>query len=211
MSSGELDARLIRERLAQLASPIDQATAVLDLGCGCGRVLRHWKGVEGTRFYGSDYDPRLTDWCRDNLPFATVITNGSEPPLAFEPDSFDVIYAISLFTHLAEGTQERWMSEVTRVLKPGGVILFTTHGEVFTNHLTPGELDAYRQGRLILHNRDVSGMEACAAFHPPAYVAEQLLPGAGLEPVAAVPGDWPPTGDWSPMVLQDKHLARPPP
>ena len=70
--------------------------AVLDWGCGCGRVIRQWGQVENTQIYGSDYNPELIAWGRSALPFARLSTNGLAPPLPFPDDSFDFLYGISV-------------------------------------------------------------------------------------------------------------------
>jgi len=56
-------------------TPLDSRSRVLDFGCGCGRVLRHWSGVHGTGVYGCDINPKMVDWCNEHLPFADVALN----------------------------------------------------------------------------------------------------------------------------------------
>jgi ubiquinone/menaquinone biosynthesis C-methylase UbiE len=63
--------------------------------------------------------------------FAQFEVNGLAPPLAYEANHFDFIYALSVFTHLPESLQTAWMSELARVLKPGGYLLMTTHRECY--------------------------------------------------------------------------------
>ncbi len=47
-----------------------------------------------------DIDPQAIAWCRRSLPFAAFSTNNSRPPLGFPDQSFDLVTAISVFTHL---------------------------------------------------------------------------------------------------------------
>src|SRR5690606_11385803 len=50
-----------------------------------------------------------------------------------EPDaSVDLLYGISVMTHLTELNQQLWLEEISRILKPGGCALLTTHGEYAT-------------------------------------------------------------------------------
>ena len=123
--------------------------AVLDFGCGCGRIARHWASLEGPEFFGCDYNQEFVDWCTSNLPFLTVRSNQLEPPLPYDAECFNLVYAISVFTHLSEPKQSEWMSELRRVLQPGGLLLFTTKGDGHAHELTkPGRpgLEAYREG-----------------------------------------------------------------
>jgi hypothetical protein len=43
LHGGELGARTVPELLAASGRPIEECQAILDFGCGCGRVLRQWK------------------------------------------------------------------------------------------------------------------------------------------------------------------------
>jgi hypothetical protein len=78
------------------------------------------------------------------------------------------------------------MNELSRVLKPGGYILLSTHGESYSDRLNEGERRQFASGRLVVKN-DVKapGTNMCAAYHPPEYVREEL--GRGLELVEHVP------------------------
>jgi len=137
--------------------------AMLDFGCGCGRVVRHWIDLEGTDIHGVDYNPVLIDWCRNNLTFATFGVNKLGEKLDFEEDKFDFIYAISVFTHLTADLQDFWIGELRRILKPGGHLLITTHGESFLHVLTREERERYEQGELVVARANYPGTNLCSA------------------------------------------------
>ncbi len=105
-----------------------RAGTVLDFGCGCGRLVRHLPARTDAALYGTDLNARLADWCAQNLP-GRFSTNGLRPPLAYQDAQFDVMYALSVFTHLREETQRAWLVEFARILKPGGLALITFHDE----------------------------------------------------------------------------------
>ena len=80
------------------------------------------------RFTGCDVDAEAVAWCSANLEGGPFFVNSPEPPLPCEPEQFDLVYAISVFTHLDEPAQQDWLAELRRVLKPGGIALVTLHG-----------------------------------------------------------------------------------
>jgi SAM-dependent methyltransferase len=149
--------------------------AILDFGCGCGRVLRQWASLEGPELHGTDYNHVLVEWCAANLPFAELSVNRLEPPLPYPDERFDLIYAMSVFTHLTEAQHHAWMAELRRVLRPGGLLVFTTHGDAHLGFCTEEELAAYRRGELVVLNPDMAGRNACGALHPRAWVVDTLL------------------------------------
>jgi SAM-dependent methyltransferase len=174
--SGEQHAELVRDLLREQGDAIDALDAILDWGCGCGRVMRHWSRLPRTRVFGCDINRRMVEWCAANLEFAEVSVTGLEPPLPYEQSSFDLIYAFSVFTHLSEDLQHEWIRECLRVLKPGGYLMLSTMGEYYLSlqRLTEAERDAFANGRLVVLYQRAAGTSLCSAYHPPTYVRDQL-------------------------------------
>ena len=54
--------------------------------------------------------------------------------------------AISVLTHLPVKTQLAWRDELGRVLRPGGHLLLTVHGEAYFEQLTNEERLIYAEG-----------------------------------------------------------------
>jgi SAM-dependent methyltransferase len=104
--------------------PLSPRDRVLEFGCGCGRVARWWLDLCPARFDGCDVQGRLIDWCAQNLRGEYRLTL-LDPPLPYEAASFDLIYALSVFTHMREPGAVAWLAEMARVLKPGGLALLT--------------------------------------------------------------------------------------
>jgi SAM-dependent methyltransferase len=143
--------------------------AVLDFGCGVGRVLRYWHRVP-VEMYGTDINPDLIGWARDNLRFARFATNPLEGPLPYADGTFGFVYALSVFTHFPEPLQIPWLAELLRVLRPGGLLYFTTHGSWYSNRFTPEQAAAFNLGRLVVVEATRAGSNFCAAYHPESYV-----------------------------------------
>jgi SAM-dependent methyltransferase len=156
--------------------PLDEVDSVLDFGCGCGRVTRWFESFEGA-VAGSDVSRPAVEWCRDNLPFGSFEVNGLEPPLAFDRASFDLVYALSVFTHLTEELQLAWRDEVLRVLRPGGLFLLTTHGRSYVPRLDGDERSRFERGELVVRWGDIPGTNLCSAYHPEQFLRETFAQG----------------------------------
>jgi SAM-dependent methyltransferase len=167
--------------------PLAELESVLDFGCGCGRVTRYWRDFGG-RVTGTDLSRGAVEWCRSNLPFASFEPNGLAPPLAFPDDSFDLVYALSVFTHLTGDLQLAWRDELRRVLRPGGFLLLTTHGNSYMPRLDEGERARFDAGELVVRWGDVAGTNLCSAYHPETYLRDTFADGFAfleLEPEGA--------------------------
>jgi SAM-dependent methyltransferase len=180
LESGRQQAEIIRAAAERNGSPLESAGSLLDFGCGCGRVLRHWAGLERAAVFGSDYNEGLAAWCAANLPFATVSVNELAPPLRYEDGQFGLVYAISVFTHLPHDLERAWIDELSRIVAPGGLLLVTTHGDSYADRLDATERAAYDSGEAVVRWPSVAGSNLCTTFHPKRYVRERLAPGLEL-------------------------------
>jgi SAM-dependent methyltransferase len=133
--------RLAAEALAApLGDSLSGLRSVLDFGCGAGRVLPHVSAlIPGAACVGCDVDPTAIAWNSRHLPRWSWRLCGPEPPLPFETGAFDLVYSISVFSHLDEPLQDRWLADVARVLRPGAVALLSVHG--------PHAFEQFRSGR----------------------------------------------------------------
>lgn len=176
IESGRRGAESIRTMLDRHGIVLDQSTPILDFGCGCGRVTRQFAAL-GPAVHGTDLNPALVAWCRRHLTFGRFEINGLAPPLPFEDGRFALVYALSVFTHLPESLQAAWMQELRRVVRPGGHVLFTTHGVRYLSELEPADRDRFAAGQLVIRRDDRPGSNVCGAYHPETYVREHLARG----------------------------------
>src|SRR5688572_816163 len=202
LQSGRTTNDAIRSLLNKHGVKIEQFASVLDFGCGVGRIMRHWSTTQGPQWHGTDYNPDLINWCTNNLKFAEFRINTLSGPLPYDDASFDFIYVFSVFTHLDERLGFFWINELSRVLKPGGYLYLTTHGEYFLTGMTPEEREQFRDGKLVVREEQRSGENICAVFHPVDYVQQKLA--QDLLVVDFVPGN--DTTDTE----QDVHLVKKP-
>src|ERR1700682_191971 len=175
LKAGSLAAASITEAVRARGMSVAQLGAILDFGCGCGRVLRNWHSLEQTRVCGTDYNPKLIEWCRTNLPFGEFQVNQLSPPLPYKSGEFDLVYALSVFTHLTEDLQFLWVKELSRVIKPGGYLVLSAHGESYIHRLNRAERERFEAGHLVVKNNvNAPGSNTCSAYHPQTFVRDTL-------------------------------------
>ena len=167
----------IQEAAAGFAAPVAEMRAILDFGCGCGRVARHWAAVEGPEVHGCDYNPDLVAWCRANLPHLRATGNQLAPPAPYASGSFDLIYALSVFSHLDEGRQRAWLAEFERLLRPRGLLVLSVLGEKLRHRLDRGERARFDAGEMVVQRPQRAGSNLCTVYHPPSCMSEILRAG----------------------------------
>lgn len=155
---------------------------ILDWGCGPARVVRHFPKLLGntTEIHGTDYNPNTIAWCKENIPGAQFAINQLDPPTSYSNGKFDLVYGISIFTHLSEQNHSKWFDELMRISKKGGVLLLTTHGDVFKAKLADQERQLFEQGKLVERGKVVEGHRVFAAFQPPSYMRQLFEPQAEI-------------------------------
>ena len=137
------------ESMLQLAGrKLGSFSNILDFGCGCGRVTRALSYRRKSRqgLYASDVDPEAIAWCQKNYGnLAEFSVNNEEPPLAYADSTFDLVFGVSIFTHLQEDRQFRWLDELSRVTKPDGCLIFSVHGEDLVHYIDAEHQEEFRQ------------------------------------------------------------------
>jgi SAM-dependent methyltransferase len=99
---------------------------VLDVACGTG-VVSITAARHGARVTAVDLTPELLDIARQNGRIANLSIDwheGDVEALPFENETFDVV--VSQYGHIFAPRPDVAVSEMLRVLKPGGVIAFST-------------------------------------------------------------------------------------
>jgi len=167
IKGGALAAYSIEKTLKSVDSKLDDLESVLDFGCGCGRVLSHLQKYNKTKFFGTDYNHMSINWCKQNLPFAKFRINSLKPPLSYDNEMFDFIFAFSVLTHLTIDTQKEWIIELTRILKNGGFLLVSTHGDFERGAIIDSkDRKKFDNGNIIVQDSLNEGENMCMAYHP---------------------------------------------
>lgn len=112
----------VYERVEQLT----RGPAVLDLGCGTGnvalRLARHGFDVTGV-----DLSPEMLDVARQKTPSGGALrwieASAIELVDHFQPESFDTITSVLLFSELSEAEQTETLRQCHRILRPSGQLI----------------------------------------------------------------------------------------
>jgi SAM-dependent methyltransferase len=167
--------RSCRERMERLLPPdwSWEGKRVLDFGCGAGRTLRHFLAeAERAEFHGCDIDGPSIVWLQDHLsPPLHIFRNGEAPSLPRPDGFFDLVYAFSVFTHLAD-QWAGWLLELHRVLKPGGLLFATFLNEPFWAVYGSGDWDEDRIGMNVIKKWNPWAEGGPIVFHSEWWIRE---------------------------------------
>ena len=159
----------------------DKKISVFEWGCGPARVVRYIDSTlkdKKANLYGADYNRKSIEWCSKNIHNVQFFNNNLEPPFPREITAgmFDCVYAISVFTHLSEKLHYLWLEELFRVIKHKGILIFTTHGDLYSRLLHGEDKDKYCSGHLVSKDLNVEeGKKFYGSFHPPEFIRNRLL------------------------------------
>jgi SAM-dependent methyltransferase len=105
---------------------VSPGQSVLDVGCGTG-VAAITAALGGAKVSGLDLTPQLIERARENAELANVSIDwreGDAEEMPFGNAEFDVV--LSQYGHMFAPRPDVTVSEMLRVLKPGGTIAFST-------------------------------------------------------------------------------------
>jgi SAM-dependent methyltransferase len=108
---------------------LDRGSRVLDFGCSSGRhlrVLAAWR--PDVVWMGCDPNREAIEWADEHLPGIDFFVSPQEPPLDLETGSLDAVLGVSVWSHFSAGAAERWLGEMHRLLRTGGLLVLTTQG-----------------------------------------------------------------------------------
>jgi SAM-dependent methyltransferase len=205
LEQGRRHNEIVREAVARAGGEVGAGTRILEWGCGCGRMTRWWADLPEAEIHGCDYNPKLVRWVDRHLPFVEGRTNDLRPPLPYPAAEFDVAYAISIFTHQTDELAQIWMAEIHRVLRPGGLFFFTTHGCAYRDRLSAHDAARFDAQESVVLFPGAEGSNLCASYHHPGWVREHLC--RDFELIELRQAHELPAGDLDGL-LQDRWLVR---
>lgn len=192
-------ADMLAEDLRRVGSSLEEVTRGLDFGCSSGRVVRVLEAAyPDAEWHGVDPNAEAIAWAREHLPGIEFRQSPQDPPLDYPDGTFDLVMAISIWSHFGEVAAVRWLEEMRRIIRPGGFLVLSTHGlQSVAHYASTGErsLSQLTQIRRELYRRGfwfapefgeegdwgVKHAEWGTAFLTPEWLARQALPEWSIE------------------------------
>ncbi len=111
-----------------VGQPLTRIDSMLEFASGFGRFTRHLAKVLPGRVTCADVLPGANDFVRAQFGVQTM-ESSRDPEALGVPRQFELVFVLSLFTHLPPDTWGRWLKALYALVQPGGTLVFTVHNE----------------------------------------------------------------------------------
>ena len=114
--------------------PLLETESMLEFAAGFGRFTRHLVKVLPGRVTCSDVMPGSINFLREQFDVESF-ESSHDPENLVLPATFDLVFVLSMFTHLPPRMWIPWLHALKRSVKPGGILLFSVHNEAVANEI----------------------------------------------------------------------------
>ena len=120
--------------LETVDQPLLKAGSVLEFAAGFGRFTRHLVKVLPGRVTCSDVMPGSVEFLREQFG-VDGFASSHDPEKVTLPGSYDLVFVLSMFTHLPTRMWAPWLRTLKRSVKPGGLLVFSVHNEAVAREI----------------------------------------------------------------------------
>jgi SAM-dependent methyltransferase len=99
---------------------------VLEFAAGFGRFTRHLARAMPTRATCTDIQPGSVEFLREQFAVEAFYSALNPGDIVY-PRQYELIFVLSLFTHLPVARWGDWLKHLHRGLAPGGLLVFSVH------------------------------------------------------------------------------------
>jgi SAM-dependent methyltransferase len=125
---GRLSGEMLVAILEELGTVLGSDDSLLEFASGHGRVTRHLPDLfPSSRIVACDIHPSAVEFVSTTLGVESVMSSAHSEGLQLG-EEFDVVFALSFLSHVAPAIWQGWVHALTRCVKTGGLLVFTTHG-----------------------------------------------------------------------------------
>lgn len=119
---------------------------LLEVGCGEGRGI-NWLLPKAEKFSAIDKIATVVEGLKKKFPAGNFVS-GNIPPLPYEDNSFDCVVSFQVIEHIAD--DHLFLKEISRVVKPSGLVLITTPNRLMSLSRNPWHEREYTADELTL-------------------------------------------------------------
>jgi len=180
---GACSAEKLRNLLLDVCGWHGEAIDILEFASGYGCVTRHFENVlPEVALTSCDIHYKAVQFIAMELNVHAVLSSSVPENLNpvdttwhwNMPDKYDVVFALSFFSHMPKTTWTRWFNALLSRVKMGGFLIFTTHGLLSGKFLGSPEVD--QDGFWFLQSseqKDLDTLEYGLTLTNPLFVFEE--------------------------------------
>lgn len=120
--------------LEAVDKPLLKTGSVLEFAAGFGRFTRHLAAAMPGRVTCSDVMPGSVEFLREQFR-VEGFESSHDPAKIILPAKYQLVFVLSMFTHLPIRMWEPWLIALQRAVEPGGLLVFSVHNEAFAREL----------------------------------------------------------------------------
>lgn len=138
---------------------------ILDWGTGTGRIIRHVPTLLPIAVcYGADLDASGINWCKKYIDrvYFDCITNEYLP---YPSQYFNLVWGISVCTHIPSEETVHWLSELQRIMKDNAIAIITTHGSNYYHQLNASQLGQLKAAGAFTTDYKEKGHRLMTTYH----------------------------------------------
>ncbi len=127
---GETSSQKLKLLITKLLKPLPaRDISILEFASGYGCVTRHLAMHRDYKVTPCDIHPAAIAFIAERMGLLPL-PSAHKPEKFISTKSYDVVFALSFFSHMPDATWARWLAALFKAVEPGGLLIFTTHGRI---------------------------------------------------------------------------------
>lgn len=177
---------------SRLNLPRSADISLLEFASGYGCVTRHLVStLAPINIFSCDIHEAACSFIESEIGVKTILSSTKPEDLRVRCDSFDIVFALSFFSHMPAHTWGRWLDSLFHRVKPGGYLIFTTHGmTTWVNNGKPTIPDSGLWFSPSSEQKDLDVAEYGSTIVTPEYVRKAVADLLHQDVLLMIEADW---------------------